>query len=107
MLIMNSVIRMAPVQENGKEFWYSKENFTFAALPQYVQDDWKKISAVETFEEIESALRQTIGNPMFNFIFDWFFKEIMKAYNSNSAASTALDKTFLQVAVKSEVLRCL
>eukprot|EP01035_Chromulina_nebulosa_P028702 gene28702-37937_t len=98
------LIRMAPVLEFGNELWYSKENFTFATLPQYVQEDWKKISAFESFAEIESALKQTIGNPLTNFLFDWFTKEFMKIYYSNP---TTFDNTFLLIALKAEILSLL
>ena len=81
------------------EFLYSKENFTFAALPQYVQEDWKRISAYNSFTEIETAFKQIIGNPITNFIYDWFFNEIVKSF-SNPAT---LDDKFLKIAVKYEV----
>lgn len=97
---MISVIRMAPVLEFGNELWYSKENFTFATLPQYIQEDWKKFSTVDSFAEFESAIKQLVGNPFTNFLFDWFTKECVKIYNSNP---TTFDKMFLQIAVKAEV----
>jgi len=88
-----------PRQENADEFLYSKENFTFAALPQYVQEDWRTISAFNSFTEIESAFKQTIGNPVVNFIYEWFFNEIVKRFSN----PIALDETFLKIAVRAEV----
>ena len=90
---------MLPRQGNAEELLYSKENFTFLALPQYVQEDWKRISDFNSFSEIETAFKQMIGNPITNFIYEWFNKEIVKSF-SNPAA---LDEAYLKIAVKAEV----